>query len=186
VARYQRGERERVWREVIRDQAVSGLSISAFCRDRKVSPASFYNWRRKLAGPELAHAATRDVETRDAVRGQNSTDGERCFDDAAIASKFVALDLPLSAAAELQTDLPDPSETGPARTLREDLPAAAQTVSRPRCEVVLPDGCRVIVSAGCDALWLREILAVVRDTSGMVQCRRSSLSSRPRLMNNRR
>jgi hypothetical protein len=111
VARYQRGERERVWREVIRDQAVSGLSISAFCRDRKVSPASFYSWRRKLAGPELAHTATRD-----AVRGQNSTDGERYFDDAAIASKFVALDLPFSAAAELQTDLPDPSETEPART----------------------------------------------------------------------
>ncbi len=42
-------ERERYWRQVIRDQAASGLSISAFCREREVSPASFFSWRRKLA-----------------------------------------------------------------------------------------------------------------------------------------
>lgn len=42
-------ERERYWREVIGDQAGSGLSISAFCRERGVSPASFFSWRRKLA-----------------------------------------------------------------------------------------------------------------------------------------
>ena len=42
-------ERARYWREVIRDQAASGLSISAFCRERGVSPASFFDWRRKLA-----------------------------------------------------------------------------------------------------------------------------------------
>jgi len=42
-------ERERYWREVIRDQAASGLSISAFCREQEVSPASFFSWRRRLA-----------------------------------------------------------------------------------------------------------------------------------------
>jgi len=42
-------ERERYWRQVIRDQAASGLSISAFCREQEVSPASFFSWRRKLA-----------------------------------------------------------------------------------------------------------------------------------------
>lgn len=44
-----RSEREAYWREVIWDQAASGLSISAFCRERGVSPASFFDWRRKLA-----------------------------------------------------------------------------------------------------------------------------------------
>ena len=29
------------------------------------------------------------------------------------------------------------------------------------CEVVLPDGCRVIVPRQCDAGWLREILAAL-------------------------
>ncbi len=172
VARYRRGERERVWRELIQDQALSGLSISAFCRDRKLSPASFFNWRRKLADGELASAATGEVRPDDAATGQNpldrpgTVDDSESLDDVAIASKFVAVDLPLSVAAELQTDLPDPPETEPVRTLRDELPAAAQTGSRSRCEVVLPDGCRVIVPTGCDASWLREILAVVRDAPG--------------------
>ena len=175
MALYRRGERERVWREVIRDQAVSGLSISAFCRNREVSPASFFNWRRKLADRELASAATGEVRPDDAATGQSPldrpgiVDDSESLDDVAIASKFVAVDLPLSAAAELQTALPAPSKTEPVRTLREELPAAAQTVSRSRCEVVLPDGCRVIVPTGCDAVWLREILAVVRDASGAEQ-----------------
>jgi len=43
-------ERARYWGEVIRDQAASGLSISAFCRERGVSPPSFFDWRRKLTG----------------------------------------------------------------------------------------------------------------------------------------
>jgi hypothetical protein len=33
---------------VILEQKTSGLSISAFCRKRDVSQASFFNWRRRL------------------------------------------------------------------------------------------------------------------------------------------
>lgn len=50
-------DREQYWRELIRGQQASGLSISAFCREREVSPASFFDWRRKLAsrdGEEVA------------------------------------------------------------------------------------------------------------------------------------
>jgi len=52
-------EREQYWRRVIREQTASGLSISAFCREREVSPASFFSWRRRLtaddgAGKEVA------------------------------------------------------------------------------------------------------------------------------------
>ena len=155
AGRYRRGEREQVWREVIRDQTASGLSISAFCRDRQVSPASFYNWRRKLAD----HEFTDDVRPGDAATDQSS------LDDASIASKFVALDLPLSPATELSTDLPDASRLKSAKALRISQPAAGQSGLRIGCEVVLPDGCRVIVPIECDAGWLREILAVVRDSS---------------------
>lgn len=49
MGRGRRVERERYWRKVIGDQVGSGLSISAFCRERGVSPASFFSWRRKLA-----------------------------------------------------------------------------------------------------------------------------------------
>lgn len=50
-------EREQYWRRVIRDQAASGLSISAFCRQREVSPASFFSWRRRLAADGGEEAA---------------------------------------------------------------------------------------------------------------------------------
>ena len=57
MARHRSSEREQYWREVIRDQAASGLTISAFCRERGVSAASFFDWRRKLdagGGEEVA------------------------------------------------------------------------------------------------------------------------------------
>jgi hypothetical protein len=41
-------ERADYWREVIREQEASGLSIAGFCRQRGVGQASFYNWRAKL------------------------------------------------------------------------------------------------------------------------------------------
>ncbi len=36
------------WREILRRQAGSGLSVVAYCRRVGVSTASFYLWRRKL------------------------------------------------------------------------------------------------------------------------------------------
>lgn len=41
-------ERAEYWQEVLREQASSGLSISAFCRGRHVAEGSFFYWRRKL------------------------------------------------------------------------------------------------------------------------------------------
>lgn len=41
--------REKRWAELIRQQAQSRLSVSAFCRENRVSGQSFYNWRKKLA-----------------------------------------------------------------------------------------------------------------------------------------
>jgi len=41
-------ERADYWREVIREQEASGLSIAGFCRQRGLGQASFYNWRAKL------------------------------------------------------------------------------------------------------------------------------------------
>jgi hypothetical protein len=45
-----RSAREQHWRGVFSDWKASGLSISAFCRNRDVSEASFYYWRRELGG----------------------------------------------------------------------------------------------------------------------------------------
>jgi hypothetical protein len=96
---------------------VSGLSIAAFCRERKVPAASFYHWRRKLAD-------------RESLSGEDAT------------AKFVPVELPA---------LPD--ATLPDATLPD--------ATRASCEVVLPDGCRIIVPTQCDASWLREILVAL-------------------------
>ena len=38
------------WRKLIEQQRQSELSVSAYCRERGVSAASFFAWRRRLAG----------------------------------------------------------------------------------------------------------------------------------------
>ena len=48
MARRKSGERERLWRDRVGRQAVSGLSIRQFCAQERISPASFYAWRRRL------------------------------------------------------------------------------------------------------------------------------------------
>ena len=40
---------------------------------------------------------------------------------------------------------------------------APPTVARANSEVVLPNGCRIIVSSQCDVHWLREIIQVVQE-----------------------
>ncbi len=42
-------ERIRLWRQLIEAQKQSGLSINAFCRDRKLTRSNFDRWRRILA-----------------------------------------------------------------------------------------------------------------------------------------
>jgi putative transposase len=36
------------WRQIIAGQQTSGQSVAEYCLERKLSPKSFYGWRRKL------------------------------------------------------------------------------------------------------------------------------------------
>lgn len=42
------------WRKLVEDQEASGLSVSAFCRERGISQASLFSWRRRLSQNQLA------------------------------------------------------------------------------------------------------------------------------------
>lgn len=112
-------EREQYWRGVIGEQESSGLSITAFCREREVATASFFNWRRKLADRDRGVTHESPVEREET------------------AAKFVSIELP--------SPLPPPP--------------AVQSC----CEVVLPNGCRIIVPARFDAGSLREILSALKE-----------------------
>ena len=45
-------KRAKKWSELIRQQQQSGLSVSAFCRDRGFSDQAFYYWRKRLSARE--------------------------------------------------------------------------------------------------------------------------------------
>ena len=43
-------ERGKYWEAIVQEQVDSGLSVSAFCKQRQLTPCSFYWWRRELQG----------------------------------------------------------------------------------------------------------------------------------------
>lgn len=51
-------KKEAFWRRVIEGRAESGLSVRAWCRRHRVREASFYWWRRTLAGRDAASRRT--------------------------------------------------------------------------------------------------------------------------------
>lgn len=40
------------WRDIVKRQAASGLSVRRFCLEQDLSEASFYGWRKRLARQE--------------------------------------------------------------------------------------------------------------------------------------
>ncbi len=54
-------EKARTWEQTVAEQAASGQSAAAFCRERGVALARFYQWRRRLRGSG-AGAATAGAE----------------------------------------------------------------------------------------------------------------------------
>jgi hypothetical protein len=62
--------RREVWRELIRRQQASGLSVRAFCQQRAVQENAFYLWRKRLAENEPARFAL--VETNSAAPARSA------------------------------------------------------------------------------------------------------------------
>lgn len=84
-------DRAERWREVLREQNESGLSISAFCRLRRHSTASFYYWKRALKKEVAAGRA------RPAVRPRRPNS----------PSAFLPVQVTSTAPAEIEIQLPD-------------------------------------------------------------------------------
>jgi len=43
-----REQRRATWRELVSEQARSGHGVTAFCRERGIRTASFYDWKKRL------------------------------------------------------------------------------------------------------------------------------------------
>jgi hypothetical protein len=46
------GTREDYWRARIAEQELSGMSVGRFCREQRLTEASFYGWRKRLRQAE--------------------------------------------------------------------------------------------------------------------------------------
>lgn len=53
-------EKEQFWRLVLDEQAASGLSVRAFCRQEGISEPSYYAWRKELAVRDAKPASRPD------------------------------------------------------------------------------------------------------------------------------
>ena len=42
------GAKKRLWREMLKRQAASGLSVRAFCRREELTESTFYAWKRTI------------------------------------------------------------------------------------------------------------------------------------------
>ena len=44
------------WRDLIRRQQASGLSVAAFCRQNRIAESSFFAWKRRVISSPVAPA----------------------------------------------------------------------------------------------------------------------------------
>jgi hypothetical protein len=51
-------EKRAYWRDVLERQRESGSSVRQFCREHRISEASFHSWKRKIAGHDRDDAAS--------------------------------------------------------------------------------------------------------------------------------
>ena len=46
------------WQQIFEQHAASGLQIATFCKQQKITPSSFYAWRKRLARHPLCPSVT--------------------------------------------------------------------------------------------------------------------------------
>jgi len=96
-----RTERRTHWRAIIENQATSGMSIAAYCRDTRIKPTCFYAWRRRLKekqpcfGGFLELIPGRRIESATGIRirlgGNIHIEVERGFDPFTLRAVIEAL-----------------------------------------------------------------------------------------------
>jgi hypothetical protein len=87
-------EKEVYWREMLRRQQRSGLSVRQFCSDEGLSEASFFSWRREIA--------KRDHKAGSRVAGRSSLQGKPANQAPEPSSAFIPLRLTEDAASAIE------------------------------------------------------------------------------------
>ena len=127
--------KEQFWRQMLRRQRASGLSVREFCLREGLSRSSFQNWRREIArrdGESTGRSGVARKPRRVNDSSARTDDARRPVASGASAAAFVPV---VVAGAS---------------------PSAA-------VEVVLADGTTVRIPPGCDRPTLRLVLAALAE-----------------------
>jgi len=62
---------EAEWQQLIQQQSSSGLSVRAFCKQRRIGDQSFYAWRNRLAKRKEPAAALNLLDITDLMTPDN-------------------------------------------------------------------------------------------------------------------
>ena len=83
-------QKEVYWRDMVKRQARSGVSVRRFCSEQGISEPSFYGWRKKLArrGQEVVTASSRLSKN-----GAASSDSGEAFIPLAVADSGHTLEV---------------------------------------------------------------------------------------------
>jgi len=133
-------ERRSYWRGVLRRQGESGLSVRQFCANEKLSDASFYRWKRKIAGADSRRASNLEGGAGSQTRAGSGRDGRKHRQASRVAK--------------------------PNGSTEAFIPVRLQAVAGGLLELVHPRGHVVRVPAAFDAGSLRQVLDVLDRQGG--------------------
>jgi hypothetical protein len=134
------GAKERLWREAVRRQRASGLTIRAFCRGEGLSEQGFHWWRR-----ELGRRASQPRE-----------DSRRRTQRAKPAAKRRS-----ARRVDASREPSSPARFAPVTVMPASLTRFATSAAY---EVHLPSGVRVLVHASANEKF-RDVLAALERTT---------------------
>jgi len=149
------------WREIVRGQAASGLSVAAYCRRAGTPQSSFYAWRRKLKN-DPTPSERRDAATFAELRDAGT------FAEAREAATFAEVrDTGTFAEARDAATFAEVRDAGTFAEVRVVGPAGARnsvgrvSASDGALEVRLPNGRGVLVRPGFDPQTLLDLVTTL-------------------------
>lgn len=161
-------ERWQFWREVIRRQEASGLSVAAFCRQEQVAPASFFAWRKKLAEADRQDEHAMLGHQAKPASGQNAShavSGHHANSASGQNASHAVPERGANAAQNRSTNAAQGRGTNAAHAQFVPIELVSWPKPAASFEIVDPDGYRVVVPAVFDAESLREILCVLKEVA---------------------
>jgi len=88
-----KSQKEAYWRDIVKRQGRSGLSVRRFCAEEDISEPSFYGWRKKLAGRGQEKEKVVTPKSRASRTGSVNSSNGQAFIPLAVADAECVLEV---------------------------------------------------------------------------------------------